>query len=340
MNLAQVVKKNLVNIADESHNYELVRNKKRGQSYTYTILNSEKQPIYIAKFFDYVGLKKELIGLDNIKQCETIEELLDNINNINDIQSEIEGIIEHINFQKRCFTRYVKASSMEKFDCFPKVVFYLDEVKVNDSFYGLLIETFVDGETLEKKLSINGNETEIDVYDFLIQLATIVKKLKEFGIVHRDISPDNIIFFKNEYIVIDPGIIKMEDDSTDTHSNMRMGKCFYMAPEQYFWNTKHATFKSDLYSIGIIALEIVLGYNPLKKIMIEGKSATSPHEELLRKYDREIEDNFFKKLEDDEDNFKIFMIIKKLIQVDDIKRFDSIESLIVSLDILKRGVNR
>ncbi len=91
------------------------------------------------------------------------------------------------------------------------------------------------------------------------------------------------MYMNERYIVIDPGIIKMDDEDQATQSMLRMGKLFYMSPEQYFGNSKHATFKSDLYAVGIIALEIILGFNPLQVLMTTDNNRIAPHEELIKK---------------------------------------------------------
>ncbi|EAG4908067.1 hypothetical protein C6X05_14785, partial [Listeria monocytogenes] len=250
-----------------------------------------------------------------------------------------ESIIERILFHRKCFNRYVNACGIESLDCFPRLYNYEKEIYMEESFFGYLIEDFVDGETLEKvikKIDLK-NRLKYTV-DFIFQLAEIINKLKAHGIVHRDISPDNIMYMNERYIVIDPGIIKMDDEDQATQSMLRMGKLFYMSPEQYFGNSKHATFKSDLYAVGIIALEIILGFNPLQVLMTTDNNRIAPHEELLKKYNREYEDAYYIIVEETDSNEQIWRIIHKLIQIDDRNRFESVDAFMDSMKSIKGGL--
>ncbi|EUJ26007.1 Serine/threonine-protein kinase Pkn1 [Listeria grayi] len=338
MNFADVIK----NAMDEiglDENYQIKSNPRRGQSRTFTILNSEEKPIYIIKFFNYLDKLMEDIGLVNIKKYKTLDELIDNLDEIESIQYQSETIVERILFHRKCFNRYVNACAIESLDCFPSLYYHEKEIYMEESFFGFLIEDFVDGETLEKVIEKIDVESRLKyTVDFIFQLAEIISKLKTHGIVHRDISPDNIMCMNGKYIVIDPGIIKMDDENQATQSMMRMGKLLYMSPEQYFGNSKNATFKSDLYAVGIIALEIILGFNPLETIMITCNNRTAPHEEVLKKYSREYEDDYYRIVEETDSNEQIWRIIYKLIQIEDRNRFESVDAFIDSMKSIEGGL--
>ena len=340
MNFADVIE-NAMNEIEYNENYSIRSNPKRGQSRTFTILNSVGKPIFIVKFFNYLDGLTEDIGLENIKKYTTLDELIDNIDEIESIQYQSESVIERILFHRKCFNRYVNACVIESLDCFPALFYSEKEIYVEGSFFGYLIEEFVDGETLEKVIEEITIENRLEyTVDFLFQLAEIINKLKTHGIVHRDISPDNIMCINTKYIVIDPGIIKMDDDDQVTQSMMRMGKLCYMSPEQYFGNSKHATFKSDLYAVGIIALEIMLGFNPLQNIMITGGNRTVPHEELLKKYNREYEDAYYNIVEETDSNEQIWRIMHKLVQIDDRNRFESVDAFMDSMKSIEGGLQK
>ncbi|WP_413524633.1 protein kinase domain-containing protein [Carnobacterium divergens] len=342
MTFENIIESNLKSISDEFETWTFSKNKKRGQSDTFTIFNSSDEPIYIAKFFDYlVDLKREM-NIQNIDSFENLDNLLENIDlleGIDCVSYGIDLIIDYILFQQRCFKRYVQVCQISTLECFPKVVSAVNELKFNNSFYGFLIEEYVNGVTLENQLPFND---EIDraekAFDFLQQLGNVVEKLSFNGIVHRDISPDNVMCKKDDYIVIDPGMVKLSDDSPATQSMMILGKRLYASPEQYFGNAKMATFKSDLYAIGITSLEIVIGYNPLKKIIFDEGKSHAPHNELLKKFDREIEDEYYDNVDENEFTSRLLLIIKKLLQIEDELRFDSVESFMTSLNSLKERV--
>lgn len=335
MNFESIVEQQLRENLRLQEGFRVERNQKRGQSDTYTIFDYTGTPILIAKFFDYLGGLRHLIDSKDIEEFASLDELMECIDELENLEIDIEQAIDNISLQQRCFKRYVNVCGLSEIDCFPELVCSIEEIAISGSFYGLLVEKYVNGSTLEKMIKQFNKQDglNIRVVEFLKQLGKMISKLSANGIVHRDISPDNIMCVEGEYILIDPGVVKIEDDNPATKTSMILGKKCYASPEQYKGNARTATFKSDLYAIGIIALEMVIGYNPLGKII--QPNPYFPHEELLRKYNREIEDIFFDKLEEDEFNSRLFLVIKKLVQIEDRARYDSVDSFMRALTSLE-----
>ena len=79
-----------------------------------------------------------------------------------------------------------------------------------------------------------------------------------YGIVHRDISPSNVIVsYEGEVKVADFGIAKAESNAYQTRDGVLKGKFEYMSPEQA--TGREIDPRSDIFSVGIILYEMLTG---------------------------------------------------------------------------------
>jgi serine/threonine protein kinase len=83
-------------------------------------------------------------------------------------------------------------------------------------------------------------------------------------VVHRDISPQNILVsFDGAVKLVDFGIAKAADQVSNTRSGAIKGKFAYMAPEQAAGKPLDA--RTDLFALGLVLYELVTGVRPLKR---------------------------------------------------------------------------
>ncbi len=81
---------------------------------------------------------------------------------------------------------------------------------------------------------------------------------RPLGIIHRDISPQNILISHwGEVKIIDFGIAKAATQSKKTQAGVIKGKYYYMSPEQA-WGDQ-VDHRSDIFSAGIILYEVLTG---------------------------------------------------------------------------------
>jgi serine/threonine protein kinase len=88
---------------------------------------------------------------------------------------------------------------------------------------------------------------------------------REIGLVHRDVSPQNILIsYEGEIKVIDFGLAKSTLNTGKTHPSIILGKFLYMSPEQARHQHK-VDRRSDLYSVGLVLYEMITGKNPFEE---------------------------------------------------------------------------
>lgn len=140
--------------------------------------------------------------------------------------------------------------------------------KVGDDYY--MVMEFVDGKSLSqihKKCQGRGNLIPVPclIY-FLSELLTGLdyihrrtdKNGRPLHIVHRDISPQNImVSYSGTVKVIDFGIAKVAVKAGSTDSGILKGKFAYMSPEQAYGDALDQ--RSDIFSAGIILHEMLTG---------------------------------------------------------------------------------
>ncbi len=88
---------------------------------------------------------------------------------------------------------------------------------------------------------------------------------KKLSIIHRDISPRNVIVsFEGEVKIIDFGIANASNRAFPIGNDIFVGKYAYMSPEQLLG--KPLTHKSDIFSAGIVLYELLFKQLPLGKV--------------------------------------------------------------------------
>src|SRR5689334_20863604 len=88
---------------------------------------------------------------------------------------------------------------------------------------------------------------------------------RELNLVHRDISPQNILVsYEGEVKVIDFGLAKSTLSPAKTNPGLILGKFLYMSPE----HARHQKVdrRSDLYSVGLCLYELISGKNPFDDV--------------------------------------------------------------------------
>jgi serine/threonine protein kinase/tetratricopeptide (TPR) repeat protein len=87
---------------------------------------------------------------------------------------------------------------------------------------------------------------------------------RPLGIVHRDVSPQNLLLaFDGSVKVVDFGIAKAADQVGLTRSGIIKGKCAYMSPEQALGEP--LDHRSDVFALGVVLHELLTGERLFKR---------------------------------------------------------------------------
>ncbi|NET27807.1 IMS domain-containing protein [Okeania sp. SIO1I7] len=143
----------------------------------------------------------------------------------------------------------------------PRLYAYFTE---NGKFY--LVQEWIEGETLTKKLQTEGLFNEDSVRQILINLLPVLDYIHSKRIIHRDIKPGNIIWQEKDDlpVLIDFGAVKELMGTTlnsqgNPSRSIIIGTPGFMPPEQA---AGHPVYASDLYSLGLTIIYLLTGKNP------------------------------------------------------------------------------
>jgi tRNA A-37 threonylcarbamoyl transferase component Bud32 len=149
----------------------------------------------------------------------------------------------------------------------PNTIQLYDFGKTDDGILYMVME-FVQGESLAAVLEKRKSLEPARAQHILQQICDALGEAHSLGIVHRDLKPDNIVLTeraKDWVKVLDFGIAKRseaqdKEEQKLTQQGTVLGTPPYMSPEQFTGRPIDA--RSDIYSIAIIAYEMVAGHLP------------------------------------------------------------------------------
>lgn len=129
--------------------------------------------------------------------------------------------------------------------------------------YLYTVTEFVEGPSLAQWMIDHPNPDLETVRGILEQIGKGVQALHRMEMLHQDIRPENIIVDKTGTVkIIDFGSVSIAgvSEATDDAANEVLGTVQYTAPEYLLG--EGATTRSDLFSIGVIAYQLLTGRLP------------------------------------------------------------------------------
>ena len=191
-----------------------------------------------------------------------------------------------------------------------------------------IVMEFIDGQNLKDIIKNEGTLDEYTALDITKQIAKALSAAHKKGIIHRDIKPHNILISNEDRIVkvADFGIAKAVSNSTMTNIGSIIGSVHYFSPEQA--KGKYVTNNADLYSLGIVLYEMIIGKVPFR--------GDSPIAIALQHINDEIEFTQEEKVNIPQ---SVRTIIKKLTEKSSTDRYQSAEELIEDIEYIEKNID-
>lgn len=119
------------------------------------------------------------------------------------------------------------------------------------------------GRDLRSRLVAQGRFPAARAVPLLRQIALGIQAAHELGVVHRDLKPENVMVDDDGAVaLLDFGLARREVGGQITQERLVIGTPLYLSPEQALGEAVDA--RSDLYSIGVIAFELLTGCTPFQ----------------------------------------------------------------------------
>jgi eukaryotic-like serine/threonine-protein kinase len=149
----------------------------------------------------------------------------------------------------------------------PNVVAVIDAG--DDAGHPYIVFEYVEGETLKERIDRLGRLPLDEAAAYSIEIGRGLQAAHMAGMVHRDVKPQNVLIDpEGRAKVTDFGIALQQESDGLTKTGRVLGTTDYVSPEQAMGREVDA--RSDIYSLGILLYEMLIGDVPFKAETLVG----------------------------------------------------------------------
>ncbi len=178
----------------------------------------------------------------------------------------VKRVLPHLAENSDFVNMFIREARLAALLQHPNVVQVLDFGKIANVYF--IAMEYVRGKNLGEVMAKLQDQMTVDQAVFIASQVAMGleyshskkdhKSGEALNIVHRDISPQNILIsFQGEVKISDFGISKTSSEPSLTHSGVIKGKLAYLSPEQALGQT--VNHQADLYALGIVFYEMLSG---------------------------------------------------------------------------------
>lgn len=170
-----------------------------------------------------------------------------------------------------------ESNTLARFNSIDGVVDVYNCVEANGTVY--IVMEYLKGKTLKQELKTHGNYSFEAALSIMAPILNALYQIHESGIIHRDISPDNIFLCDDGTVrLIDFGAARMalNDDRKSLSVILKRG---YAPKEQYSSNAKQGPW-TDVYATAATFYRMLTGIVPQESLERESQDALIPPSEL------------------------------------------------------------
>ncbi|TWT66406.1 bifunctional serine/threonine-protein kinase/formylglycine-generating enzyme family protein [Allorhodopirellula solitaria] len=170
------------------------------------------------------------------------------------------------------------------------------DVGSTDEFPFFVVTRLIEGIDLRERLQ-QRRPTVAQSVQWIIEMADALQHAHEKGLVHRDVKPSNILIEKNDRPWLTDFGLAIRDIDLDRNSERKtmVGTYCYMSPEQARGEGHLVDGRADIFALGIVLYELLLGERPFSggssEQLLENivRAEPRPLRQLDRRIDAELE---------------------------------------------------